>query len=335
MVAWATQSERNARGVRRFDAARDIGPVTDVIGVAFAHELGPSERAVLREYRMLQLLAPLLRLAQRVSPEFDALFGGYVWVEGGKIVGTVTLQRLGASNAHWLISNVGVLPEYRRQGIAHQLMEAAIDAAWAQGGRIVTLQVRENNYGAYKMYTDLGFRLMEKTATLDRPPGLPPKPAPTTVPLRAWGARDIDQVLALAQAVTPQTYQDLLPLRRVDFIPEDPAGLESRLAAWLRGSRLYRLAVPDGDRFAATLQMRARLRGGFHHLELAVHPDWRGQLEPALINYALRTLLGHAPRSVIAEVRATDTDAITALHDAGFRTSYVLDRLGLPLGPPG
>ncbi len=333
MVALADSTDRSASGLRPFDAARDIGQVTDVIGVAFADELGPSERAILREFRLLQFASPFMWLAARLTPDFNALFGGFVWVESGRIVGTLTLTRLGGTGAHWLISNVAVLPEYRRHGIARQLMQAAIDAAWHAGGRVVTLQVRHTNTSAYRLYQSLGFVQMEETLTLERSATDYPTLNAPLVPIRPWTDVDADQAFELARAVVPQAYQDLLPLRRIEFRPDDVEGWFGMVLDWTRGYKLYRLAVPDGDEFAASLTVRARLRGGYHQIEMSVRPKWRGQLEPSLVAYALRLLKTHGRRPTIAEIRSTETAAIAQLQQVGFRPTHTLDRLGLALGP--
>ena len=334
MVALADSSS-TFHGLRRFDVGRDIGPVTDVIAVAFADELGPGERSILREFRLLQYAAPALWLASRLTPDFDAVYGGFVWVEDGRIVGTLTLSRLGMTNDHWLISNVAVLPEYRRRHIARALMEAAVDSARERGGEVVTLQVRHTNLGAYHLYESLGFGLLEQTATLERPAASLPTLEATPLPIRPWDAVDADEALDLARVVFPEAYQEMLPLRRSDFRPDDVTGLTGTLLDWVRGYKIYRLAVPDADEFAAMMTLRARLRGGFHQLEMSVRPRWRGFVEPSLAAHALRLLASHGRRPIIAEIRATENRAIEALQAVGFRHAYTLDRLGLALGPPG
>lgn len=56
------------------------------------------------------------------------------------------------------ITNVAVRPEYRRQGVAHQLLQVFLN--FAQGHRLafLTLEVRASNYGAIALYGELGFR---------------------------------------------------------------------------------------------------------------------------------------------------------------------------------
>lgn len=55
------------------------------------------------------------------------------------------------------ISNVAVSKEYRRQHIANQLLEYVFVHAKARGVKNVTLEVRETNVAAIKLYRNMGF----------------------------------------------------------------------------------------------------------------------------------------------------------------------------------
>jgi len=56
------------------------------------------------------------------------------------------------------ITNVGILPEYRRRGLAEMLVTALILAAEARGAVRETLEVRVSNAPAIALYEKLGFR---------------------------------------------------------------------------------------------------------------------------------------------------------------------------------
>lgn len=58
------------------------------------------------------------------------------------------------------ISRIAVLPEFRRQKKASELLKAAIDAAREEGVETLTLEVREGNHGARAFYEDAGFTLL-------------------------------------------------------------------------------------------------------------------------------------------------------------------------------
>lgn len=56
------------------------------------------------------------------------------------------------------ITNVAVLPEYRRQGIGNALIEEMIAIAEQKEMIGITLEVRISNIAAQKLYTKYGFR---------------------------------------------------------------------------------------------------------------------------------------------------------------------------------
>ncbi|MBP2655750.1 MAG: RimI3 [Firmicutes bacterium] len=55
------------------------------------------------------------------------------------------------------VTNVAVLPEYRSQGLGHKLLEALVSYAREFRAVCMTLEVRESNLPARRLYQDLGF----------------------------------------------------------------------------------------------------------------------------------------------------------------------------------
>ena len=58
------------------------------------------------------------------------------------------------------ITNVAVLPEYRRQGIAGRLIRAIIKKAEELNLSLLTLEVRRSNFQAQGLYTKYGFEVL-------------------------------------------------------------------------------------------------------------------------------------------------------------------------------
>lgn len=64
----------------------------------------------------------------------------------------------------WLVAdemhvlNVAVHPDYRRRGIARQMLQYFIDLAAEECCRILVLEVRRSSLGAQALYKSLGFR---------------------------------------------------------------------------------------------------------------------------------------------------------------------------------
>ncbi|WP_350343361.1 ribosomal protein S18-alanine N-acetyltransferase [Proteinivorax tanatarense] len=58
------------------------------------------------------------------------------------------------------ITNVAVLPSYRRKGLAKKMIAALLELCRAKGVSSVTLEVRASNKGAQKLYKGAGFEVM-------------------------------------------------------------------------------------------------------------------------------------------------------------------------------
>lgn len=77
-----------------------------------------------------------------------------VALDDGLVVGYVGLQMM-VDEAH--ITNLAVAPAARGHGIGSTLLARALEAAGARGARLVTLEVRENNVQAERLYRRHGF----------------------------------------------------------------------------------------------------------------------------------------------------------------------------------
>jgi len=62
----------------------------------------------------------------------------------------------------WNIHDIAVIPSHRRQGIATQLLKTISDYAQAEGCCKVTLEVREDNPHADKLYRQFGFQAVQQ-----------------------------------------------------------------------------------------------------------------------------------------------------------------------------
>jgi len=160
MAAVARQeTARRAQGhLRPIRPVRDLADIADLTEIGFGDQLGRGGREIVREMRELASLGPLLwpaAWALKLS-----MGAGFVWEEGGKVVGNVSLfdaGRFPGMGRGWLIANVVVHPAHRQRGIARALVGAALADARARGGRWVALQVERDNDGARALYESLGF----------------------------------------------------------------------------------------------------------------------------------------------------------------------------------
>lgn len=75
-------------------------------------------------------------------------------LNGEKLIGYCGIQTVAGEGN---ITNVAVLPEYRKQGIATRLIEEMISYGNAIKLDFITLEVRESNTNAIKLYEKFGF----------------------------------------------------------------------------------------------------------------------------------------------------------------------------------
>ncbi len=337
MVAQAARRRRNPDGIRPFRAITDLRPVADLIALAFGDELDEAGRRALREMRWLAWVSPLLWLTNQVVPPGEGVLSGFVWVEEGRIVGNASIRpfppygsglpRPGGQG--WLIGNVAVHPDYRRQGIGTALMEAAITFARQHGGAWVGLQVRANNEAALRLYRRLGFQEEGRVIFLQRPPDAPPNtlPAPSQ-PLRPARPADQRHIYHLAREGWPDGLAWMAPVR------PDPyrLGLWERLGDWLSGRRRSWWLWEQGDRLLAAVGVEVRRqRRASHRLRLLVAPSVRGQVEAALIARGLAVLTSAPGHPITARLSHEDQPALDLLQGVGFEAVQTLIHMRLVL----
>jgi len=74
--------------------------------------------------------------------------------ESGRTIGYVGMWII-FDEGH--ITNLAIHPQYRRQGVAHKLMNELIAFSKGNGVRYLTLEVRRTNNQAQELYQKLGF----------------------------------------------------------------------------------------------------------------------------------------------------------------------------------
>jgi len=58
---------------------------------------------------------------------------------------------------NWILNDLYVRPEHRKQGIGEQLISAAMEFAKQQGAKFVQLETAVDNYTAQSLYEAIGF----------------------------------------------------------------------------------------------------------------------------------------------------------------------------------
>lgn len=73
----------------------------------------------------------------------------------GKVIGYVGMYNICACG---YVTNIAVDPEYRRMGVAKKLLEEIIKCGLNEETEFISLEVRESNVAAIRLYECLGFK---------------------------------------------------------------------------------------------------------------------------------------------------------------------------------
>lgn len=319
--------------IRRLDPLRHLRQVADVIEEGFGPDLSHTGRKALREMRWLSRLGPLLWWLVAASPDFREYHSGFVWLEGGRVVGTMNITRPGPFSRRWFVSNVAVRTAHRGRGIGRTLMQTGLAWAQAQGGEAVFLRVKRSNQAAFSLYESLGFQALHDAVefTLDRVPRVRRIPAQSGIEIAPYRRRQWPQVRDLARAAIPP---DLRWLEAVNVQNFDPA-LGQRLAeAWTdltTGQTVERWVASRGERVVAALSIQIARQRGVHTLGLHVHPEHRGQVEEALLSQAMVRLWPFCEQTTAIGLPLGDDLVRQTLQRYGFvaRKTLTLMRLWL------
>lgn len=308
-------------GLRPVHPRRDMGQIGKVIESAFAGQLDATGQQMVREMRSLGKAGWLgWLLARLLLPPF-ANPRGYVWEEDGQLVGNASLLPVEHYPERWVLANVAVLAEYRRRGIARQLVQSTLDLARQIGGKEVVLQVRSSQEGALKLYESLGFHPFGTRRSWTRPAYQTKPSAAKGVPIRLRESGDWHAQWSLASRVHPEGLIWPYPLTAGTFRPRrrrSPVGARPTSHwVWFEEGRLQ-----------ASLTARYLRQRNYWRLALIVSPEARGRVEGPM----LATCLAHLPRLQGVVLDYPEGIAIDQISDLGFHSKESFTWMGIDLG---
>jgi ribosomal protein S18 acetylase RimI-like enzyme len=337
MFAEAILARQADTGLRRFDMRRDLRPLADLIDSAFESEIEAARSSIVAEMRRLSQAGPLLWLLDASYATLAPVMGGFVWMADGKLVGNVTLTAERGARGLWTISNVAVLPGFRRRGIARQLMEAALDEACRKGARAAVLEVQTDNEAAQQLYHKLDFEGYDTIAEMRLPalrgPGqrrlsaVLPAPSAGPVALRKRRPADWQKLYEFFRVITLPAVQAIRPVLPQQYRMDIGLRLKRWLDDWMyRCQRSDWVLERDGE-ISAVLQVTGQYTDAPHRLQMDIGPEYRGILEDELLAAGLQRLVGFPDRDVVSTVESTPPQALEAFRRAGFQTLRILDQM--------
>lgn len=329
MAVLASRRQEEYFGLRPMDPMKDLRGVADLIEEAFANDLDRSGQNALKELRLLSRLKPVLWWMVYANPGQSDFLSGFVWEEDKKIIGNITVSQTSPGSQRWMISNVAVAKDYRGRGIARNLVQTALEYVREYNGISVALQVRTDNASAKHLYKSFGFKEISSKSYLHSrrvPPVVDIDPLPHRVILRPrrFNTQDSREAYNLATVATPISVQKEWPLRQSQFRLSNQEKINNFFRGLMGGGPSAFWVVEDGQRFVASLNIKPGTWGKTHHIELIVHPDWRGILEKPLISRALNYLLPWRSRGISFRHPADHVEAVNIYKESGLQESQTL-----------
>ncbi|MBN1427464.1 MAG: GNAT family N-acetyltransferase [Anaerolineae bacterium] len=332
MTAALTQPHRTAQpgdGLSRTKPGRDLFQIAELVEKCFSSGMDAGGRSAIQEMKFIARLWPLTW--PLIILDRPGLGTGFVWRIGGHVIGNASLYPGGAHpwlGPGWLVANVAVHPDYRRQGIALSLMRAGIEFVREQRGRWIALQVDAANTGAQELYKKLGFTGYETLGIWERT-GL--HQLVSSADANTWHIRS-----RRSQDIATET--DLIynrarlgamnwghPIERSQL----QGGLLSDIGKLLGGQYQDHRVLPDPDRPNRLLGVLWIDMSGWHaaRLSLFLDPDLR---DPDGRQSLLRWILdNHAFEgwSLRLETVAEDNHVEEMAQAAGFRKTHNLTQM--------
>lgn len=144
--------------LRPLSILRDLPAIADLIELCFSNTMDNDGKRYVQDMRRAGSDNSFLKWANRVADSTSLPLTGYVWEEGNRIVGNVSLVPFKRNKQRlYLIANVATHPDHRRHGIARALTLRAMQHAREKKVDDIWLHVRADNPEAIHLYETLGF----------------------------------------------------------------------------------------------------------------------------------------------------------------------------------
>lgn len=308
-------------GIRPVNPRRDMEGIAILLESAFAGELDPYGRHMVREMRAFGRAGWLGWLVGRLFLPPAAYPQGFVWFEAGRLVGNASLLPVTGYPERWVMANVAVDVDCRRQGIARRLVEASLEHAREHAASEVLLQVRQDNRGALALYEGMGFEALTSRTAWHRPAGRWSARGEVFDAVRRRAGKEWSLQWDLAQSLYPEGLIWPFPPQSGLFRPrplEDLLRIDGRAHwVWIENDQL----VGSISTYLDTSRVGLRL-------VMMVPPARRGSLEGALLSAVME---GGNAEQVAMSLDYEMGIANESLLEMGFRPEHSLTWMRLRL----
>ena len=331
-------TENSEFKMRAWDFEKDQENVIKLLDIVFEKELeskGLNVKVVFDEFKAI---LPLMKLLGIFSKNFKHTLDGFVFEnKEGEIVASVNISY---SLFYWEIAMVATNPDYRRRGLARQLVTASINHAKELGAKLIVLEVLDINEPAYKLYRSLGFVHYDSLTRLKLDFGklsdIPSIDLPEGYELREF-TRDKKTNQAryeLDMRVTPEDVQVFHPVDRKKYFKPLMIRMVRPFAKLLLKMKRFDWLIYQGENLVGDVAVYpSRKEGSPHRIYLMLDPAHSEILSEPMITHSLATLRKNTTvvENTIVEFRTIETKQLETARKYGFVDVETMHLLGLKI----
>jgi ribosomal protein S18 acetylase RimI-like enzyme len=333
--------EKPAMSIRSIKLPQELDLVLQMIKDSFQYPENPDWNiqqdtldSIDESVEGMKKLWPLLKFMGIFSYQIRNNFKGFIWEEDGTPAGLATIHNQGEEE--WLVGNIGVLPAYRRRGIARKLFDHCLVFFREQNCKRVYLQVIDGNTPAYSLYKDLGFEDYTGNCDMEHmgKETCQPLPLPTGYEESELDQFDWQTRYQHAKMITPEHVAKFSPIRakdfKLDFLKRIIVPLMEKAQGLERLSYVCREKTTGEIAGRITVGLRTR-PGGVCNAFIRLTPG-HADLGDYLMNKILHLCAVRSPeRRISLELPIWQEDAVAAAERAGFTTRVKFLEMALNL----
>ena len=330
------KTENSELKMRTWDFEKDHENVIKLLDIVFEKELetkGLNVKVIFDEFKAI---LPLMNFMGIFSKNFKHTLDGYVFEnEDEEIVASVNI---GYGIFHWEVAMVATHPDYRRRGLARQLVNAAISHAKELGAKLIVLEVLDVNEPAYKLYRNLGFVNYDSLTRQKLDFGKLSKIASIALP-EEFELREFTRSKKSNQArydldlrVTPEDVQVFHPVDRKKYFKPLMIRMLRPIAKILLKLKRFDWLIYQGENLVGDVSVYpSRKEGSPHRIDLMLDPAHSDVLSEPLINHCLVTLKENTSnvKNTLVEFRTSETKHLETTRNYGFVDVETMHLLGL------
>ncbi|MHA2094841.1 MAG: GNAT family N-acetyltransferase [Candidatus Hodarchaeales archaeon] len=320
---------------------RDFEGVVTLLELVFAEEIEARGMDIRAELLTYKRILPLLKILGLFSRTFRYPMNGFVFETKEKqIIASVNTSSLGNQ---WEIAMVATHPEYRRRGLAKELVTDAIAFVKDKKGKICILEVIADNTPAYNLYRELGFIHYDSVAEMKLEPSnwpdIPNSEIPdeyATTKIKRDNVTNM-QRYDLKVRETPEKVQQFLPIDKKRYKSSKLKNLLRPIMVRLFSIKPNSWLIYSQEELIGTIVVTLdKSRKNPHRIELVIDPDHQTDLAKSMVFFALSKIKesGLIHQNSLITVRSTNNELMDLLKELNFSIVENNHKLGLKFKPP-